>query len=686
MERTQAYRAIEIESPLGKDVLLFHKMIFTEELGRLFEFQIDLLSENPNVKFDDILGQKITVRLQIKPGKTRYFSGHVSNFSQSGMVGDLYAYHMTAHPWLWFLTLRANCRIFQKKKVPDIIKQVFGDQGFSDYEEALSGNYQPWRNCVQYRESDFNFVSRLMEQEGIYYYFKHENDKHTLVLSDSISSHQPYPGYEKLPYFPLVATLRRERDHIHDWRITQEVLSGACALNDFNFRTPKANLQVKSAIQHEHVMSGMEVYDYPGKYLETDRGQTYARVHIEEMQSGHELLHGEGNARGLSVGSIFELSGHPRKDQNREYLIVSANHSIISDVYETAAVAEAAADIYSCKFTAIHSKRPFRSERITPKPIVKGPQTAIVVGPSGEEIYTDKYGRVKLKFHWDRYSKADESSSCWVRVSQNWAGAKWGAVNIPRIGQEVIVDFIEGDPDRPIITGRVYNDDNMPPYDLPANATQSGVKTRSSKGGAPTNINEFRFEDKKGEELIFLQAEKDQEIRVKHDLAELIGNEDHLTVKSDQFQVIKGDKNLAVNGDRNEKVDGTISREAGMDMQEKVGMRHALSAGLEIYLKAGMNVVIEAGMSITLKAGASFIVVGPTGVIISGLPTVLINSGGAPVPGSGCSPQSPKAPREPGESSAVKKETAPPVPTAPSPQTHSFKSAAITGAPFCSPS
>ena len=258
----------------------------------------------------------------------------MSDFSQSGVVGDLFAYHATVRPWLWFLTLRSNCRIFQHKKVPDIIRQVFSDQGFSDYEEALSSSYHPWRNCVQYRESDFNFVSRLMEHEGIYYYFKHENDKHTLVLSDSVSSHQPVAGYEKLPYYPRIATLRRERDHIYDWRIVQQVKSGVFALNDFNFRTPKANLEVKSAIQHEHVMSKLEVYDYPGKYLEAEQGQTYARVHIEELQTGHEFLHGEGNARGLSVGSLFELSGHPRKDQNREYLIVSANHSIVSDVYE----------------------------------------------------------------------------------------------------------------------------------------------------------------------------------------------------------------------------------------------------------------------------------------------------------------------------------------------------------------
>ncbi|MDR3567324.1 MAG: type VI secretion system tip protein VgrG [Syntrophobacteraceae bacterium] len=684
MNRTQANRAVEIESPLGKDVLLFRRMKVSEELGRLFEFQIDLLSENPNIKFDTLLGQRITVRLELGDSKRRYFSGHVTGFSQSGTVGDLFAYHATVHPWLWFLTLNANCRIFQDKKVPDIIKQIFRDQGFSDFEESLGGDYRPWKYCVQYRESDFNYISRLMEHEGIYYYFKHENDKHTLVLSDSASSHQPFPGYEKLPYYPLDVTLRRERDHIYDWRISEQVRSGVCALNDFNFKTPRANLQVKSAIEQEHVMAKMEVYDYPGKYLKTDEGENYARVRIEELQGGHELLHGDGNARGLSVGSLFELSAHPRDDQNREYLIVSATHQIVSDVYETGAGDSLGEDIYSCSFEAIPSSRPFRSESITPKPVVRGPQTAIVVGPAGSEIYTDKYARVKLKFHWDRYSKADENSSCWVRVSQTLAGAKWGAINIPRIGQEVIVDFLEGDPDRPVITGRVYNDDNMPPYALPANATQSGIKTRSSKGGSPTDINEFRFEDKKDEELIFLQAQKDEEIRVKHDLVEFVGNEDHLTVKSDQMQMVKGDKHLTVSGDKNEKVDGTISIIAGSDVEEQVGSRRALQAGMEIYLRSGMNVVIEAGMSITLQAGGAFIVVGPTGVFISGVPAV-INSGGAPVPGSGCSPATPKTPREPEQSSAVKKEKAPPAPAAPSPQSHSFKSAAIAGAPFCSP-
>jgi type VI secretion system secreted protein VgrG len=682
MAGTQEQRAVEVASPLGRNVLLLYRMSVNEALGRLFLFEIDLLSENNSIRFEDLLGQKLTVRLELTPGKTRYFSGHVSSFRQEGTIGNYYAYHATVRPWLWFLTRTANCRIFQDKTTPDIVKEVFRGHGFTDFLEALSGRYQPWEYCVQYRETDFNFVSRLMEQQGIYYYFKHENDKHTLVLSDSVSSHQAFPGYEQVPYFPLTENLlQRKRDHIFSWAVCREVQPGAYALNDFDFKRPKANLHVKSAITRNHVMDGMEIYDYPGEYTQTDEGETYARARVEELHSDHELLHGRANARGLSVGSLFQLAGFPRKDQNREYLITSATHELVSDEYETGTTA-GGGETYLCSFTAIRASRPFRPARMTPKPVVQGLQTAIVVGPSGEEIYTDKYGRVKVQFHWDRYNKYDEKSSCWIRVAQLWAGAKWGAIHIPRIGQEVVVDFLEGDPDRPIITGRVYNDDNMPPYDLPANKTQSGIKSRSSKDGSPTNVNELRFEDKKDDELIFMQAERNQEIRTKRTHKEWVGKDSHLSVKKNQFQKVEGDKHLTVKGDHNEKVSGTISIQAERDMQEKVGSKHALHAGSEIHLKAGMNVVIEAGTSITLRAGGGFIVINPAGVAISGS-TVLINSGGSPGSGSGCSPESPEEPEEPGESAAVKKETLPPPPAAPSPQAQTFKSAAIVGAAFC---
>lgn len=678
--RTQEYRSVAVGTPLGKDVLLFYRMNSVEELGRLFRFELDLLSEKHDLKFEDVLGQKMTVRLDLGVGKKRYFNGHVSSFTQSGTVGPLFCYHAVLRPWFWFLSLTSTCRIFQQKKIPDIITEVFAANGFTDYEKALSGSYKTWEYCVQYRETDFNFVSRLMEQQGIYYYFKHENDKHTMVLSDSVSSHSKFSGYEKVPFFPYTEGQQRERDHINVWSIHGEVQSGACALNDFDFKRPKANLNVRSAVKRSYVMSELEIYDYPGEYVQTDEGEGYARYRVEELHSEHELLHGQGDARGLGAGNLFELTGHTRTDQNREYLIVSSSINMSSEEYGTSSTGGSSGFFFNCGITAIPSQQAFRPARTTPKPLVQGLQTAIVVGPSGNEIYTDQYGRVKVHFHWDRYNKYDENASCWIRVAQLWAGAKWGAIHIPRIGQEVIVDFLEGDPDRPIITGRVYNADNMPPYDLPANMTQSGIKTRSTKGGSPTNINELRFEDKKGEECIFIQAEKDKEIRVKNDRVEFVGNESHFIIKKDQLEQVKGDKHLTVKGDHNEKVEGTISITASQDMQVKVsGGKYGLETSSEIHLKS-QKLILQAD-NITIKAGSSFITLGSSGVDIKGT-MVNINSGGSPGSGSGCSPESPKLPREPGTSKATQKEVLPSPPKSPSPQAHSFKSAAVTGSPL----
>lgn len=630
MAQIQAARQVEINTPLGDDVLLFHRMTATEKLGRLFQFKLDLLSKNPNLKFEDLLGQNVTIRLELPDEKTRYFNGFVSRFRQEGTFDDFNAYSVTVHPWLWFLTRSADCRIFQQKKVPDIIKEVFGDHGFTDYEESLSGKYRTWDYCVQYRETDFNFISRLMEQEGIYYYFKHENGKHTLVLADSVSSHEAFAGYEKLPYFPPDEHRLRERDHIYDWNISQEVQPGIYSLNDFDFTRPKANMQVKSSIQRDYAHAMMEIFDYPGEYPDTGDGEAYARARIEEIQVEHEQVQGQGNARGLSVGSLFELTDYPREDQNREYLIVSATHQVESDAY-TSGAAAASEQVYSCSFTALHSKQPFRPARTTPKPMVQGPQTAVVVGPAGEEIYTDKFGRIKVRFHWDRNSKADENSSCWVRVAQLWAGSKWGGIHIPRIGQEVIVEFLEGDPDRPIITGRVYNNDNMPPYELPANATKSGIKSRSAKDANPDNLNEIRFEDKKGEEQIFIHAEKNQDIRVKNDCFEWIGNDRHLIVKKDQkehvennryekvdadhMEEIDKDRHLKVKGKEAKGVDGSLSLSVKGDVIEVFKANHSEQTTNDYYLKAD-NIVIEGMTNVTVKVGQSYIAIEAGGIKI----------------------------------------------------------------------
>ena len=608
MAELQAERAIEIFTPLGDDVLLFHRMTATEALGRLFRFDLDLLSKDPNIKFENLLGQNVTVRLELPQDKTRYFNGFVSRFSLSGSLGDLSAYTVTVHPWLWFLTRTADCRIFQEMTVPDIIKQVFRDHGFTDFEEALSGSYRTWTYCVQYRETDFNFVSRLMEQEGIYYYFKHEKDKHTLVLSDSVSSHEPFPGYEKIPFFPPDEHLRREEHHIHEWTVSQEVQPGIYALNDYDFERPKANLQVKSSIQRGHARAKMEIFDYPGEYTQTGDGETYVRARIEELQAEYEQVQGQSNARGLSVGSLFQLVDYPRQDQNREYLVVSATHELESDVYADGSAA-GGEDVYTCSFTALHSKQPYRQPRTTPKPMVQGPQTAVVVGPSGEEIYTDKYGRVKIQFHWDRYGKFDENSSCWVRVSHPTAGKGWGAVQIPRIGQEVIVEFLEGDPDQPLITGRVYNANQMPPFELPGSGMVSGMKSNSTPGGG--GYNEISMNDTKGQEGITIHGQYDMDTTVEHDQTNTVNNDFTETIKNNatikitdgnySHDVMTGTADYHVQSALTEKYDTT------QDTTVKGNLTVKSTTGAIAVSADAAHVQIDAATKITLHTGASTI-------------------------------------------------------------------------------
>ena len=504
-EATQANRTITVTTPLGEDVLLFYSMSANEQLGRLFQFDLDLLSTDPEIKLDEILGQSVTVRYQRLDGEPRFFNGYVSQFSQFGTHGDLFVYRATLHPWLWFLTRTADCRIFQEKTVPDIIKEVFRDHGFSDFEEVLSGSYREWENCVQYRETDFNFVSRLMEQEGIYYYFKHEDDKHTLVLSDSISAHETVPGYEEVPYYPPEESEQRARDHISDWSLKQIIQPGVYALNDFDFKKPKANLEVKSSVPREHEQANYEIYDYPGEYQQSSDGDAYVRARIEELQAQYEQVQGKGNVGGLFTGCLFKLTDYVREDQNREYLITAANYNLGPQEYE-AAFSGDIGSIFSCSITAIDKQQAFRPPRTTPKPMVQGPQTAIVVGPAGEEIWTDKFGRVKVQFHWDRYGKEDENSSCWVRVSQVWAGAGWGSMHLPHIGHEVIMSFIEGDPDQPIITGRVYNDTNKPADSLPGEQHKSVIRSFGD--------NDIVIEDKEGDKYIHIKQACGNEIRM----------------------------------------------------------------------------------------------------------------------------------------------------------------------------
>ena len=680
---TQENRLISIDTPLGPDVLLLTGFMGTEQVSTLFSFELNNLSENHSIPFADIIGHNVTVSIVLADGSLRYFNGIISRFAQTsvGVESDndhnLSAYSATMVPWLWLLTRTSDSRIFQDISVPDIVEQIFSEKNFSDYQLRLSGTYENREYCVQYRETDFNFISRLLEEDGIYYFFEHEPNKHTLILADLPGEHQPCPHQESARCQPSSGSgSLLEEDVITAIENMQEIRIGKYTTKDFNFKTPNTNLLVEaSSIQYLGPDEG-EVYDFPGEFYTRPRGESIANLRMQAEEAKVTTISGSSNCRAFASGYKFDLTEHPRDDMNRSYVLLSTSHMVSQGVGGSGGGAGGG---YSNSFTCIPHDVPYRPPLNTPKPLIAGTQTAIVVGPEGEEIYTDEHGRVKVQFHWDREGENNEGSSCWIRVSQAWAGTGWGAMIIPRIGHEVIVGYIEGDPDRPIITGRVYHGTNTPPYPLPAEKTKSAFKSYSSPGGE--GFNEIRLEDKKGEEQLFVHAEKDQDVRVKEDSREWIGINRHLIIKNEQLELVESNKHLTVEGDHNEKVDGTISIETSMDMQEKVGMKHAVDAGQEIHLKAGMNVVLEAGISITLKAGGGFIVVGPAGVTISGTP-VLINSGGSAGSGSGCSPATPSLPdeadnAEPGD--AVQMVAAESI----SAQAQTLVNAAESGVPFC---
>ena len=626
-----------MDTALGADVLGLRTVSVHEHLSGLFQIEAELSSENVSIDFDKVVGNNATVRLQVGQKETRYFNACVSRFVQVANHGGYAHYRATLVPWFWFLTRTADSRIFQNKKTAEIIEEVFKGHGFNDYKLSLTGSYQPREYCVQYRETDFNFVSRLMEQEGIYYFFQHENGKHTLVLADSTSAHKPFPGYADITFHELERGAAA-REVITDWVMQKEVQPVGYSLNDFDFEKPKASLLSSAHVTRHHGAAMFEMYDYPGEYVKPGDGERLARARLDELQSQFETLHGQASARGLAAGCTFKLKSHPHQKHNREYLVTSV--SLHADAGEFGSTASSAAEFFSCSFTAIEKAQQFRPLRVTPKPIIQGPQTAIVVGPKGEEIHTDKYGRVKVQFHWDRYNKADENSSCWVRVSSASAGKKWGAVSLPRIGQEVIVDFLEGDPDRPIITGRVYNAEAMPPYDLPGKATISTLKSNSSKGGA--GFNEIRFEDKKGEEQIFVHGEKNVDIRVKNDTYEWIGNDRHLVVTKNQVEHVENNRSETVDADHMEKIGkdrhlkvvGKEAKEVGDsqsltvkgDVIEVFKAKHSEQTTGDYYLKAD-NIVIEGMTNVTIKVGGSSIAIAADGIALKTDGLVKIEAG-----------------------------------------------------------
>lgn len=713
---------------LGDDVLLLNGFTGYEAISRPFHFQLECIAENTKkVPFEALLGQLVSIKVQCPDGSTKWITGLCNRVAQGGRDSIFTNYSLDIVPEFWFLSRKTNSRIFQHMTVSDILRKVlkFAHTGLGIVYEGEHPE-QPREFCVQYRESDYTFASRLMEEEGYHYYFKHDDlDSYMSVSNTPKGSFPTLEPKSSLTYEPVRGGTRPE-DRILSWEKSQELKSNTVTLWDHNFELPYKHLEAwqELSIIQPSVAAGkskhwlytasnlnLKLYDYPGGYAKRFDGISRtggeqpaelqkifedsvrtAEIRMEEEAAASVLVRGSSNVRHLVSGHQFTLGGHFEGDG--DWVLYQVEH-----------VSSEAADVrsgrggftYQNRFTCFPADLPFRPPRVTPRPVVEGTQTAEVTGPPGEEIFTDEYGRIKVLFHWDREGKRDSDSSCWIRVAQPTAGRRWGGSFWPRIGQEVIVDFLEGDPDQPIVIGSVYNADQKPPYlgdgPDPKHANDKrlmGVKSNTTLGGA--GFNEWRFDDTKGKEQIFLHAARNMDTRVKNDSMESVEGSKHLTVGGekdetrwgdykqlvyrnaeqhvrgdllrcvggDMFQEvgdeiedgtaelallvhgsrstqIEVDDCIHVRGQRTEEVDGDQSLTVTGNQLEKVGEVHALSAGQEIHLKSGMKVVIEASAQLSLKVGGNFIDISPAGVAIQGK-LVLINSGGEPASGSGSSP------------------------------------------------
>ncbi|AWV01458.1 type VI secretion system tip protein VgrG [Burkholderia sp. JP2-270] len=560
-------RVFTLDSPHGDD-LKFHTLDGSDELGRLFEFRIEALADSHSLSLKDMLGKPVTVRIEQQNQSTRYLNGIVARASLAGRRAErYYGYELVVRPWLWLATRRSDCRIFQNKTVPEIVQEVLSTYGFP-IENHLAESYVPREYCVQYNETDAAFVSRLMEFEGIYYWFRHAEDTHTLMLSDAMSSHAALPGYETIPYIARDRTAIADEEHIDGWLPAQEVSVGKHQTTDYDYTKPRADLSSQKVDPRGHDHDSFASFEWPGGYRDDAPGAHYSRVRLEEQQAEHERASADTDVRGAAPGYLFTLAHCPRADQNREYLIVRCQYRFQENAYASDQGAEAV--VHQTMMLVQPSSLPFRSSRETPRPRTNGPQTATVVGPPGEEIWTDQYGRVKLQFRWDRYGQSNQDSSCWVRVSSPWAGGGFGGVQIPRVGDEVVVDFLNGDPDEPIVTGRVYNGEKMPPWGLPGSATQSGLLSRSSPGGTTEHANAFRFEDKKGAEQLWMHAERNFDAETEADHSLSVGHDHTHTVGNDETMQVKNNRQRSVG--QNETVNIGQNRVAQIGANETHGV------------------------------------------------------------------------------------------------------------------
>ncbi len=627
-------RSIKMFGPLKPVMMQLLRAEVREGFSQITEIDVEFISAEIKLPLEDVLGRVISLEILTEKKNKRYFSGHCIEVLYEGTYQGQGHFVASLRSWNWFLTQTSNCRIFQDKTAMEIIKMIFGDHGFSDFKDKTTRKLAKRVYCVQYRESDWAFVQRLIAEEGMYYYFEYTKDKDTLVLCDDTSQHAPIDERSDIKFFFKEDNMRRREDHVFDWRERETLRSAVASLADYDFEKSGTKLfESKTIKKGTHKHNKYEVYDYPGRYKEVGDGQNFARLRVERYAAEHERMRGIANVRTMACGHRFKLTKHPRDAAKDEYLVIEAIHQLqIETEYDKGELGESALgeritldldknpDPYRVQFRCQPKEAPFR----TPyddckKPVIPGLQTAVVTGPSKKEIYTDKYGRVKVQFHWDRDGKKDEKTSCWIRKAEPWSGKSWGMVWVPRIGQEVVVQFEEGDPDRPLIVGMVFNDATKHPYTLPTDMTMMGWKTRSSEKGSAKTFHELVFEDKIEKEYIRFQSERnyfqivknnadikiglehkdkgDMTIEIQNDLKETLKEGNHT------FTVAKGEEKYSVKKNRTVKVEGAHKEDITKNQTVKIKGAQSTTVTKAIKTKSSTNSVsITAAQKITLKA------------------------------------------------------------------------------------
>jgi type VI secretion system secreted protein VgrG len=595
---SQQNRAFRVSvGSLEQDFLLLDGFSLNSRVSEPYQLTLQLLSEDDAVDPASILREPFLVAIGLPDGSDRFIHGFCNRFAQRGKGEDLTSYEAEIVPWLWFLSLNQDCHVFQEMTVLEILDEVFGKYGHADYEIRCVESYPVKEYCVQYRESDLDFVSRLMEEEGIFYFFEHSEEGHKLIIADDSSAIQECEGQEQ---FRVATTpdARFDEDIIEELEREHQVYTTRVTLTDYDPLQPSMDLASSASDE-----SYEELYDFPGRYERLPDGERCAMIRLQERAAAQQVVRGSGRCRAFRTGYKFDLTEHYRADTNQNYFLLAVWESGYNGGYR----AQAGEAEYSNQFECVPASIYYRPARRTPKPVIHGSQTAFVVGPAGEEIYTDEHGRVKVQFHWDRQGTRDENSSLWIRVSHPWAGKGWGAVSIPRIGQEVIVDFLEGDPDRPIITGRVYNAEAMPPYGLPDGGVVSGIKSATHKG---SGYNEMSMNDTAGEEMFTIHGQYDMSTTVLHDKT--------TTVKNDDTQTVESNRTITVNGTHTEtiKKDTKITITEGDHSTAVSAGKQSNTVSKEIEIKSETSSIkIEAATQIELKVGASTLLMKSDGSI-----------------------------------------------------------------------